>query len=387
MKITNVRVVTINHVLPVPIVFGSWVFDHREFALVRVDLENGISGFAYGLTRDGPVAAIVHRSIAPCYISRDIEETEALYSEALWSNHAVHAAGIGMRALSLVDIACWDALARHKNISFQELFGGELCKLPATAIVGYPPTMLPDELATQIEALKKKGWNRFKIPVSPNLELSEARLRAARETAPEDWIGFDLSMTLRTSEAVVEFENRIRDLNLGWLEDVVPPGDAAMVARARSRIQTPIAMGDEQGGSYHPEALLEAKSVDFIRVDATTNGGITGLQKTLSQAKNAGVKVSPHMFPHLHSRLLPIFGFKDVPIEWGIPGTGVHPMDDGLEQPIIENGMLNTLSKSIGLGEIVDYAWVTKQQVSDEQGALMELPDNCVAGNAAGDPR
>ena len=93
------------------------------------------------------------------------------------------------------------------------------------------------------------------------------------------------------------------------------------------------------------------------------------------------------MFPHLHSRLLPIFGFKDVPIEWGIPGTGVHPMDDGLEQPIIENGMMNTLSKSIGLGEIVDYAWVTKQQVSDEQGALMELPDNCVAGNAAGDPR
>jgi L-alanine-DL-glutamate epimerase-like enolase superfamily enzyme len=380
MKITGVRVVTINHILPVPIVFGNWIMDHREFALVRVDLEDGTSGFSYGLTRDGPVASIVHRSIAPCYLGRDVDDPKQLYFAALWTNHAVHAAGIGMRALSLVDIACWDALARHQEKSFQELFGGELSDLPATAIVGYPPTMLPDELALQIVELKKMGWNRFKIPVSPNLELSEARLRAAREVAPNDWLGFDLSMILRTSEAVTEFENRITDLKLGWLEDVVPPGDAEMVARARTDSNTPIAIGDEQGGSYYPEALLAAKAVDYIRVDATTNGGITGLQKTLDQARNAQVKVSPHMFPHLHSRLLPIFGFKEVPIEWGIPGTGVHPMDDGLEQPVISNGMMRSLSPSIGLGAIVDYGWVTKQEVTDEFGALNEIPTSAMVG-------
>jgi L-alanine-DL-glutamate epimerase-like enolase superfamily enzyme len=165
---------------------------------------------------------------------------------------------------------------------------------------------------------------------------------------------------------------------LGWIEDVVPPGDAAMVARVRQGSKTPIAMGDEQGGSYHPEALLTAKAVDIIRVDATTNGGITGLQSALEKAKIASVKVSPHMFPHLHSRLLPIFGFKDVPIEWGIPGTGVHPMDDGLEQPVIFDGLMRPLTTSIGLGKIVDYDWITKQQVSDEFGALVEIPAPCL---------
>jgi hypothetical protein len=378
MKITQVRVVTINHLLPVPIVYGNWIMDHREFALVRVDLEDGTAGFAYGLTRDGPIAAIVHRSIAPCYLGRDLDDSKELYFGALWTNHAVHAAGIGMRALSLVDIACWDALARHREQSFQEVLGGELSDLPATAIVGYPPTMLPEELADQIVELQKKGWNRFKIPISPNLELSEARLRAARAVAPNDWIGFDINMVLRTSEAVVEFEKRIRDLKLGWIEDVVPPGDAAMVARVREGSQTPIAMGDEQGGSYHPEALLTAKAVDVIRVDATTNGGITGLQKTLSQASVSGVNVSPHMFPHLHSRLLPIFGFKNVPIEWGIPGTGVHPMDDGLEQPTIIAGMMKPLATSIGLGKIIDYDWIAKQQVTDEFGALLGIPPSCL---------
>jgi argininosuccinate synthase len=111
-----------------------------------------------------------------------------------------------MRALSLVDIACWDAFARVTDKSFQELLGGELCDLPATAIVGYPPTMQPEELAGQIKDLQKRGWNRFKIPISPDLELSEARLRAAREAAPTDWVGFDINMVLRTSEAVLDFE-------------------------------------------------------------------------------------------------------------------------------------------------------------------------------------
>jgi L-alanine-DL-glutamate epimerase-like enolase superfamily enzyme len=283
-----------------------------------------------------------------------------------------------MRALSLVDIACWDALARHRKQSFQEVLGGELSELPATAIVGYPPTMSPEELANQIVDLKKKGWNRFKIPISPDLDLSEARLRAAREVAQSDWVGFDINMVLRSSEAVLEFENRIRDLKLGWIEDVVPLGDAAMVARVRQGSKTPIAMGDEQGGSYHPEALLTAKAVDIIRVDATTNGGVTGIQSSLERARVAGVKVSPHMFPHLHSRLLPIFGFKDVPIEWGIPGTGVHPMDDGLEQPVIFEGIMKPLTTSIGLGKIVDYDWITKQQVFDEHGVLAEIPTLCL---------
>ncbi len=378
MKITSVRVATINHILPVPIIYGNWIMDHREFALVRVDLEDGTAGFAYGLTRDGPVASIVHRSIAPCYVGREIDDPQQVFYGALWTNHAVHAGGIGMRALSLVDIACWDALARYSKKSFQEILGGELSELPATAIVGYPPTMPAEELAEQIVELQKKGWNRFKIPISPDLEFSETRLRAAREVAPNDWIGFDINMVLRTSEAVLEFENKVRDLKLGWIEDVVPPGDAEMVARVRRGSQTPIAMGDEQGGAYHPEALLTANAVDVIRVDATTNGGVTGLRKSLAQAKLAGVKVSPHMFPHLHSRLLPILGFKDVPIEWGIPGTGVHPMDDGLEQPVIVNGKMKPLQTSIGLGKIVDYDWITKQQVSDEHGALTEIPTTCL---------
>lgn len=381
MKIEHVRVVTINHILPVPIIYGNWIMDHREFALVRVDLDNGVSGFSYALTRDGPIASIVKRSIAPCYKGKELEAPESLYFGALWTNHAVHAAGIGMRSLSLVDIATWDAFSRSVKEPLGKLLGGDVSPLPATAIVGYPPTMKEDELVAQIKDLQSKGWRRFKIPISPDLELSERRLRAAREVAPNDWIGFDINMVLRDSRSVLEFESRIRDLKLGWIEDVVPPGNATMVAEVRKGSETPVAMGDEQGGSYHPEALLAASAVDILRVDATTNGGITGLNKVLSLAKNAGVKVSPHMFPHFHSRLLPIFGWKDVPIEWGVPGTGVHPMDDGLEQPTLKEGLMQPLEQGFGFGKIVDRSWIlTQKEVSDPDRALEDIPEDCIGG-------
>ena len=132
-----------------------------------------------------------------------------------------------------------------------------------------------------------------------------ARLVAAREAAPNDWIGFDINMVFRSAAEVLAFEERVRELRLGWIEDVVPPGDAGLVASVREGSATPVAMGDEQGGSYHPEALLAHGAVDVLRVDATTNGGITGLRRVLARAAAAGVPVSPHMFPHVHSRVVP----------------------------------------------------------------------------------
>jgi hypothetical protein len=53
-------------------------------------------------------------------------------------------------------------------------------------------------------------------------------------------------------------------------------------------------------------------------------------------------------------------------------------MDDGLEQPVIFEGLMRPLTTSIGLGKIVDYDWITKQQVSDEFGALVEIPASCL---------
>jgi L-alanine-DL-glutamate epimerase-like enolase superfamily enzyme len=372
-QIGRVSTVTIKHLLQVPIYYGDWVMRHREFALVRVELNDGTCGFAYGLTRDGPIAELVARSVAPRYLGKPVADPAALFFTALWSNHAVHAAGVGLRALSIVDLATWDALARSQSRPIHDLLAPERPRidLPATAIVGYPPSTSAEDTAVMVEKLAAQGWTRFKLPIAPTLELTVERLAAARSVAPQAWVGFDANYVFRSADEVLAFERSVRHLRLGWIEDLIPPGDAHELAKVRAGSVTLVATGDEQGGSYHPQALLDNAAVDVLRVDATTNGGITGLRRVIAQAAAAGVAISPHMFPHIHSRLLGAFGIP-APIEWGVIGTGVHPMDDSLEQPTIVNGAMRPLTQSPGFGDLVNVEWIAEQEVTDPDSVLDE---------------
>ena len=242
-----------------------------------------------------------------------------------------------------------------------------------TGIVGYPPSISPQATVDQIASLWERGWRRFKLPIAPTPDESIARLRAAREAFPEAWLGIDNNFFSKTAEDAIAFGRRLDGLDVGWFEDIVPPGDAAMVAQIRAAIGTPVAMGDEQGGSYHPQALLHFDAVDVLRVDATTNGGITRLRGIVAAAAERGVPVAPHMYPHIHSQVLSALGRTDAPIEWGIPWTGVHPMDDPLIQPTVVDGRMDPLPALPGLGVLVDPAWIATQQVTDPHGLLADL--------------
>jgi L-alanine-DL-glutamate epimerase-like enolase superfamily enzyme len=373
-RIVRVRAATILHELEVPIVFGTWIMRHREFFLVRVDSESGLSGFAYGLTRDGPLAAIVERTIAPQYEGEPLADPEALFYKALWSNNAVHAAGVGMRALSVVDCAAWDLAAKAAGQNITAYLGGRRERMPVTGIVGYPPSIGPDATVEQIRVLWDQGWRRFKLPIGPSRDESIARLRAAREAYPDAWLGIDANFLHKTAADAIEFGRRLDGLDIGWFEDIVPPGDAQMVRQIREGISTPVAMGDEQGGSYHPQALLKFDAVDYNRVDATTNGGITRLRRIAEQVVAHGNKLTTHMYPHIHSQVMGALGYTDCPIEWGVPGTGVHPMDDPLVQPVVRDGLMDPLPDLPGFGVLVDPGWISRQaQVIDTHGLLADL--------------
>jgi L-alanine-DL-glutamate epimerase-like enolase superfamily enzyme len=372
-RIVRVRVATILHTLEVPIEFGTWVMRHREFALVRIDAESGLQGFAYCLTRDGPVGAIIGRTIAPVYAGLPVDAPADAFHAALWTNNAVHAAGIGMRALSLVDIAAWDLAAKAAGQSISGYLGGGRPPMLVTGIVGYPPSISPEATVDQISSLWATGWRRFKLPIAPTRDASIARLRAAREAFPDAWLGIDANFLHKTADDAIEFGRRLDGLDVGWFEDIVPPGDAELVARIRAGISTPVAMGDEQGGSYFPQALLKFDAVDVNRVDATTNGGITRLRGIGDAVRRAGNLLSPHMYPHIHSQVLGALGHVDSPIEWGIPGTGVHPMDDSLAQPVVHEGRMEPLPELPGLGTLVDPAWIAGQHVTDPDGLLDDL--------------
>ena len=374
-SITSVDVMTIQAQLPAPVIFGEWIMHAREFALVRVRTDAGVDGYSYTLTRDGTVAEQIRKTISRVYVGTSIAERERTFTIAWRRSLASHAAGIGLRALSIVDLACWDAAAKLADRSIADLLGGRNEPMPATAIIGYPPgTMGPEETGAQTAELYAAGWRRFKAPIAAAPERTAGRLRAARAAAPDAWLGMDAAWVYDDVDTAVSFIESIPDVGLGWFEDVFPPGDAGILRRLRDRIDVPIAMGDEQGGIYYPEALIAAGGVDVIRVDLTCMGGITRGRRIIDQVLDAGLEFAPHMFPHVHSQVLAGLGYHDRPIEWGIPGTGVHPMDDPLPQPrILGDGLMAPLPELPGFGHLIDPDWVRSQPHEDPDGILADL--------------
>ena len=376
--VADIKVATVRAALPEPIHFGDWVMKHREFALVRVRAQSGVEGFGFTLTREGPVAATIGRAIAHHYVGETFASSDhaaRAYYRCQGSNLASLSAGIGLRALSIVDLAVHDLLARSAGVPIARYLGGTPRRLPATAIIGYPPSAMPPKaVIEQVRELRKQGWRRFKIPIALPLDYGRERLLAAREAAGEGaWLGMDAAWVFRSVDDAVAFLDDVREARLAWFEDVFPPGDAGIVAELRARSGgTPIAMGDEQGGSYYPEALLLRSAVDVVRIDLTCMGGVTRARPMIEACERGGTAFSPHMFAHVHSQVFGGLGY-DVPIEWGVPGTGVDQFADSLTQPRIVEGLMEPLPEEPGFGRLVNPRWLAEQELDDPDGLVREL--------------
>jgi L-alanine-DL-glutamate epimerase-like enolase superfamily enzyme len=369
--IDTVKVATLQAPLPVPVVFGNWVMRHREFAICGVRADDGTLGVSFCYTRDGPIREIVQRLIAPHYVGFDPAAPEQLFDAARWSNNAILAAGAGHRAISLVDVATWDLAAKLRGLPIEEHLGGTQRRQLATAIVGYPPSMPLAELESQVGGLLDEGWRRFKLPIAPTWETTLERLRAVRALGDELWLGMDANWVFKSAADAIEHIRTLEPLGLGWVEDIMPPGHAQQIAAVRSAVGVPVAMGDEQGGAYHPEALVMADAVDVVRVDASTNGGITGLRRVLDEL--GGRAFSMHMFPHVHSRLLSGLGVEGIPIEWGILGNGVDQVSDTFSRPVLADGWMEPLPADPGFGMTIDPDWLRAQNPDDPDGLIGDL--------------
>lgn len=369
--IVAVKVATLQAALPVPVVFGNWVMRHREFAICGVVAGDGSVGVSFCYTRDGPIQALVERLIAPHYVGGDPSDPAALFDGAAWSNNAVLASGIGHRAVSLVDVATWDLAAKLRGETIEAMFGGAPRAHPATAIVGYPPTMDLGELRAQVAGLLDEGWRRFKLPIAPTHEATLERLATVRGFGDELWLGLDANWIFKRTEDAIAYIRTLEPFGLGWVEDIMPPGHAQDIAAVRRAVGVPIGMGDEQGGAYHPEALVMADAVDVVRVDASTNGGVTGLRRVLAELGER--RFTTHMFPHVHSRLFSGLGIEGVPIEWGILGNGVDQVSDTFSRPIVVDGLMQPLPPDPGFGMRIDPEWLRAQSPDDPDDLIGDL--------------
>ena len=285
MKITEVRAVYPNYRYVVP----SWR-THFWQIVIRAETDVGVSGLGYG---GGGVAGveIVNRHFRELLLGReisslaDIAETwDHLYEQSLPYGRK----GLAMMALSGVDLALHDLLAKAEGQPVYELLGGAR----KSSILAYATG--PDS-----EAYRDLGFRAHKFPhrwvSDADYETAPAAAANARRLYGPDarvmvdcYMSWDAAVTTRMADILAEY-------NLYWYEDVLTPDDLAGQAALREMAApTLIAGGEHEFTHFGFADIARADALGLWQPDITWCGGITAGLRIIDLARAAGIPVSPH---------------------------------------------------------------------------------------------
>ena len=370
--IRDVCVLVADEPLVEPIVFGEWRITHRRYVVVAAIDADGRAGFAMADCRGAPVAEAIVALVRRFYAGAAPADAPRLFDAALAANPATLASGVGLRALSLVDIATWDLAAKQAGAPGRRLLSSApAATLVATAIAGYPPAASADRVREECADLAARGWRRIKLPIAPSRALTLDRLRAAAASGAV--VGLDAAWTFRDGAAAAEFAREAGGLGLSWIEDPFLPGDVEALRAFRSRSDMTVAIGDEQPEAWLPELLAGTGLVDVFRLDAGAMGGVTRMSRIAPRLAATGVRLSSHAAGELHTEILLGLGIADAEAEWaafdGGEGLGVAP-----RVPRIVDGRAGAVSDDPGFGvRLPAVDWMADHLVLDDGGLVAHL--------------
>jgi L-alanine-DL-glutamate epimerase-like enolase superfamily enzyme len=238
--------------------------------------------------------------LKPLLIGQNPWDIEFLWQHMYRKTMAFGRKGIGMVAISAIDIALWDLLGKSAKQPVYRLLGGRTKpRIPVYASRLYATES--NALAAEATRYKNEGYKGMKLrfgwgPVDGaagmqrNLEL----VRAVREAVGDDvdvmadaYMGWTLDYAKRMLPLLEPFQLR-------WLEEPVIPDEIQGYAELKSYGRIPIAGGEHEFTLYGFRDLLQARAVDYIQFDTNRVGGITQARKIAALAEAYSVPVIPH---------------------------------------------------------------------------------------------
>src|SRR4029077_17183150 len=211
MKITEVKTIRLRATIPTEgqVFSRSGVRNSRSTTLVQVDTDEGISGIGSASGNGELLEVIVGKVLKPLLIGMDPTQIEEVWDKAYvrGGHKEFGTRGVGVVALSGVDIALWDILGKVRGLPIYQLLGGK-CRetVPVYATALYPEE--PSKVAKRARALAEQGFHGVKIKVGFDLDQDIGIVRAVRQELGKDFTvmtdanqGYSLEIGLKAAEA------------------------------------------------------------------------------------------------------------------------------------------------------------------------------------------
>jgi L-rhamnonate dehydratase len=275
-------------------------FTFHGWLIVEIFTDDGHVGIGNAALAPPITKQVIDLYLKPLLIGADPWNIEFLWQHMYRKTMAFGRKGIGMTAISAVDIALWDLLGKSAKQPVFRLLGGRTKpRIPIYASRLYSIEL--SELAAEAKRYKKEGYRAMKLRFgwgptdgAAGMQQNVALVKTVREAVGDGidvmadaYMGWTLDYAKRMLPLLEPF-------NLRWLEEPVVPDDIHGYAELKSYARIPIAGGEHEFTQYGFRDLLQVRAVDYIQFDTNRVGGITQARKISALAESHSVPVIPH---------------------------------------------------------------------------------------------
>ncbi len=301
MKIREVRFHLCQQALQRPIPLSCGVLTHRNFGLIEVETDAGLTGWGETSINFPPWAAherkaTIEQGLAPLLAGRDPLEIARLWTDmrrATRSFSRMWAEGALMQAISGVDLALWDIAGKEYGVPVWKLLGG----LYRTDVSLYATGMRTDDIAAGAIEAVAAGYRTIKIRVGFDEDRDVANAKRVR-----DAIGDDVGLMIDANQAYDLRQARrmlrqLATLRPYWVEEPLLSDDIEGWRALRSEFPgLPLAWGENAFSLRDYEAMGNPMLVDHVMPDPCRSGGLTQAVRMAQLAHEQGVPISPHHY-------------------------------------------------------------------------------------------
>jgi D-galactarolactone cycloisomerase len=365
VKITAVRLDRMRLPLDPPFLAAWDPVPRRHFdaTLVRVETDEGVTGYGSGDTMDG------FESFAELFVGRDplriaahvaVLETISFHAGRYWP----------------VEAALWDIVGKVSGLPVSVLFGGAAPGLPVYASFG--ELRGPEERAEAALAAVAAGFRAVKLRIGArDLAAGLAAVRATRRSVGDDVaIMVDLNQWWRMpgdtsaaldAQAARRLAGELAELGVLWLEEPLPASDTAGMRALREQTGIRIAGGEMARGTGELLDALAAGALDVVQPDVVLAVGLLRARTVAELAMLRNHWFTPHTWTNglgLLANLQVAAGVGGGPyleFPYDPPGWTERRRDFFLAEPVlIDSGGFLAVPDRPGLGADIDEAAVAR---------------------------
>jgi mandelate racemase len=290
-----------------PVVSKVGRFDQWPVILIDVETEEGIVGRAYLEPYLKQSLRYIMAAIQDLAASRAGQPIRPLedFQRGHRSLNLIGYEGVSLIAVSGLDMACWDALAKAAEMPLAVFLGGSVGPVLAYNSNGLwlnDVATLGEEAAALVA---EGGFGGLKLRLGrEHLADDLAAIEAVRTAVGGDVkLMVDFNQGLSLGDALHRC-HALDGQGLYWLEEPINYNNLSGYAQLTKELRTPVQLGEN---FYGPRALYQALAMgagDYFMPDLMRIGGVTGWLRAAAVAGAAGIEMSTHLYPEFAAHLM-----------------------------------------------------------------------------------